>query len=78
MEQRLRRDGEWLDLLTAREVQVLRFTSQGRSNAQVAGDLGVSVHSVKFHLASIYRKLRVRNRTEAAAAYLNLVNSRPR
>jgi DNA-binding CsgD family transcriptional regulator len=76
MEQRLIRDGEWLDLLTAREVQVLQFTSQGRSNSQVAGDLGVSVHSVKFHLASIYRKLRVRNRTEAAAAYLNLVNSR--
>jgi DNA-binding CsgD family transcriptional regulator len=77
MEQRLRKDGEWLDLLTAREVQVLQFTSKGRSNAQVAGDLGVTVHSVKFHLASIYRKLRVRNRTEAAAAYLNLVNSRP-
>lgn len=77
MEQRLRRDGDWLTLLTAREVQVLQFTSQGQSNAQVAGDLGVSVHSVKFHLASIYRKLGVRNRTEAAAAYLNLVNSRP-
>jgi DNA-binding CsgD family transcriptional regulator len=73
MEQSLpERDESLLDRLTPREAQVLRFTSQGRTNSQVAGDLGVSVHSVKFHLASVYRKLGVRNRTEAAALYLNL------
>ena len=37
---------------------------------QVAGELGVSVHAVKFHLASVFKKLGVRNRTEAAVAFL--------
>jgi DNA-binding NarL/FixJ family response regulator len=36
----------------------------------VAEELGVSVHAVKFHLASIFRKLDVHNRTEAAVAFL--------
>jgi DNA-binding CsgD family transcriptional regulator len=65
-----------LDVLTPREAQVLSLTSQGRTNLQVAGDLGVTVHSVKFHLASVYKKLGVRNRTEAAAVYLH-PNQRP-
>jgi DNA-binding CsgD family transcriptional regulator len=56
--------------LSARELEVLALTSRGRTNAAVADELGVSVHAVKFHLASIYRKLGVGNRTEAAAAYL--------
>jgi DNA-binding CsgD family transcriptional regulator len=56
-------------LLTPREDEVLRRTSLGLTNAQVAADLGISVHAVKFHLASIFRKLGVRNRTQAAFAY---------
>lgn len=56
--------------LTAREQEVLRRTSLGQTNAQIAAGLGVTVHAVKFHLGSIFRKLGVRNRTEAAAAYL--------
>jgi len=56
--------------LTAREEEVLRRTSLGQTNAQVADALGVTVHAVKFHLGSIFRKLGVRNRTEAAAIYL--------
>jgi DNA-binding CsgD family transcriptional regulator len=63
-----------LEALTPREAEVLRFTSAGRTNAQVAGDVGLSVHSVKFHLASIYRKLGVRNRTEAAAVYVQCMS----
>ena len=55
--------------LTPREREILRQTSLGRTNAQVAGDLGVTVHAVKFHLASIFRKLQVRNRTEAASVF---------
>jgi DNA-binding CsgD family transcriptional regulator len=56
--------------LTAREEEVLRRTSLGQTNAQVAEALGVTIHAVKFHLGSIFRKLGVRNRTEAAAIYL--------
>jgi DNA-binding NarL/FixJ family response regulator len=59
-----------LGALSPRELQVLRLTSAGWTNRRVAEDLGVSVHAVKFHLASVYRKLQVSNRTEAAAAYL--------
>jgi DNA-binding NarL/FixJ family response regulator len=56
--------------LTCRELEVLRRTATGRTNADVAAELGVSVHAVKFHLASIFRKLDVHNRTEAAVTYL--------
>ena len=56
--------------LTARETQVLDLVSGGRTNIQVAALLGVGVHAVKFHLACIYRKLGVGNRTEATSVYL--------
>jgi DNA-binding NarL/FixJ family response regulator len=56
--------------LSPREEQVLRMTSLGLTNGQIAEHLQISVHAVKFHLASTYRKLGVRNRTEAAVAYL--------
>jgi DNA-binding NarL/FixJ family response regulator len=59
-----------LQLLTVRETQVLEFASLGLTNEQVAHRLDVTVHAVKFHLASVYRKLGVTNRTEAAVAYL--------
>jgi DNA-binding NarL/FixJ family response regulator len=56
--------------LSPRETTVLEMTSQGLKNGEIAERLDVSVHAVKFHLASIYRKLGVANRTEAAVAYL--------
>jgi DNA-binding CsgD family transcriptional regulator len=59
-----------IERLTTREVEVLRRTATGRTNADVAEQLDISVHAVKFHLASIYRKLDVHNRTEAAVAFL--------
>jgi DNA-binding NarL/FixJ family response regulator len=36
----------------------------------MAGELELTVHAIKFHLAAVYRKLGVSNRTEAAVAYL--------
>jgi DNA-binding CsgD family transcriptional regulator len=57
-------------LLTHREHEVLFLASRGLTNSQIASELGVSTHVVKFHLASIYRKLGVVNRTEAAAHYV--------
>jgi DNA-binding NarL/FixJ family response regulator len=56
--------------LSMRETQVLEMASRGMTNSQMAADLCVSVHAVKFHLAAIYRKLGVANRTEAAVAYI--------
>jgi DNA-binding CsgD family transcriptional regulator len=56
--------------LSPREFEVLRMATQGLTNAQIASRLGVTVHAVKFHLASIYRKLGVANRTEAAVVFL--------
>lgn len=55
--------------LTNREVEVLALIANGLSNARTASKLGVTTHAVKFHLASIYRKLAVANRTEATAVY---------
>jgi DNA-binding NarL/FixJ family response regulator len=46
------------------------MTSLGLTNESIAAHLRVTVHAVKFHLASIYRKCGVANRTEAAVAYL--------
>lgn len=53
-----------------RETEVLDRVVLGMTNAQIAKELNVTPHAVKFHLASIYRKLDVMNRTEAAVAYL--------
>lgn len=57
-------------VLSGREAEVLELTSLGLTNKQVASRLGVSIHAVKFHLAAVYRKLGVMNRTEAAVVFL--------
>ena len=46
----------------------------GLTNAEIATRLSITVHAIKFHLASIYRKLGVGNRTEAAVSFLTLKN----
>jgi DNA-binding CsgD family transcriptional regulator len=56
--------------LSRREREVLQMTALGLTNGQIAKRLGVTVHAVKFHLASIYKKLGVANRTEAAVHFL--------
>ena len=65
-----------LSRLTTREHEVLRRTAQGETNAEIAAGLGVTVHAVKFHLSSIFRKLDVHNRTGAVALYFNGSGSR--
>jgi DNA-binding NarL/FixJ family response regulator len=60
-----------LTSLSPRELEVLEMASRGSTNTVIATGLGLSVHAVKFHLASIYRKLGVGNRTEAAVAFLS-------
>jgi DNA-binding NarL/FixJ family response regulator len=63
--------------LTTRELEILDLVAQGLSNGRIAKQLWVTVTTVKFHLTSVYRKLEVSNRTEAARAAhrLGLVQS---
>lgn len=51
--------------LTARELDVIDALAQGLSNRAIAARLGISEHTVKFHLASIFGKLGVTTRTSA-------------
>ncbi len=51
--------------LTAREKEVLKLVSQGASNQQIADSLFVREVTVKTHLNSIFKKLKVSNRTQA-------------
>lgn len=57
--------------LSQRETAVLEIVASGLTNTEAAERLGVSVHAIKFHLTSIYRKLGVSNRTEAAITFLS-------
>jgi DNA-binding NarL/FixJ family response regulator len=52
--------------LTERELEILLLVAGGASNARIAAQLWVSEQTVKFHLSNTYRKLGVRNRTEAS------------
>ncbi|HET9588009.1 MAG TPA: response regulator transcription factor [Anaerolineales bacterium] len=56
--------------LTERELEVLGLVARGLANKQIAAALGISEHTVKFHVSSIYSKLNVTNRTEAVRAGL--------
>lgn len=52
--------------LTQREHDILALLAEGRSNREIAGHLYLSEKTVKAHLAAIFRKLGVTNRTQAA------------
>jgi DNA-binding NarL/FixJ family response regulator len=52
--------------LTRREREILQLVSEGKTNGQVAKVLWVTEQTVKFHLANIFRKLDVTNRTQAS------------
>jgi DNA-binding NarL/FixJ family response regulator len=56
--------------LTPREREVLALVADGLSNKAIAGRLGVSDETVKFHLASIFGKLGASNRTDAVSQAL--------
>jgi len=51
--------------LTPREIEVLRMVAEGLGNKEIASRLGISDHTVKFHISSIFAKLGASSRTEA-------------
>jgi DNA-binding NarL/FixJ family response regulator len=61
--------------LTARELEVLTAMADGATNKAIARRLGISFHTVKFHVAAILEKLDADTRTEAVmkAAQLGIV-----
>lgn len=56
-----------LDLLTQREIEVLRFLSRGLTTVQTGGEMFISENTVKTHIRHILEKLDVNNRAEAVA-----------
>jgi len=54
------------ELLTSRELDVLRLVAEGMTNDQIAQQLSLSSRTIEAHLTHIYTKLDVRSRTEAA------------
>ncbi|MEU0515620.1 helix-turn-helix transcriptional regulator, partial [Amycolatopsis sp. NPDC006125] len=55
-------------LLTLREYQVLAGMALGMTNEEIGADLYISVDTVKTHARRLFRKLDVKNRTQAAMA----------
>ncbi|GGE62478.1 response regulator transcription factor [Actibacterium pelagium] len=52
--------------LTPRENDVLKALTEGKSNKEIARDLGLTEPTIKLHMKTLYRKLGVNNRTQAA------------
>jgi DNA-binding NarL/FixJ family response regulator len=54
-----------IDALTPRELEVINLIAEGLPNKTIAGRLGISEHTVKFHVNAILTKLGAQSRTEA-------------
>jgi len=61
-----------IERLSERELEVLRLLATGLSNKEIAQTLFITAGTVKQHLKSIYGKLQVHNRTEAASCARDL------
>jgi len=56
--------------LSPQEIRLLKLLTEGHQNKTAAAAMGISVHTVSFHLRSIYEKLHVHSRSEAVARAL--------
>jgi DNA-binding NarL/FixJ family response regulator len=68
---------ELLTGLTKRQLQVLALLAQGKSNVEIAGDLGVSDKTIRFYISAILKTLKVRNRTQAALIAARAIGDSP-
>lgn len=59
-------DADPADALSEREMQVLRLTSKGLANKQIARSLGIAERTVKVHLGNVFRRIGATDRTSAA------------
>ena len=64
------------NLLTRRELDVLRLLVRGATNSAIAAELVIAEATVKFHVVNLLRKLRVSNRAEPVARYHRVVRVR--
>jgi len=64
--------GETIEALTSRELEVFELLAKGLSNRDIAGVLGISAHTAKFHVAQILAKVGAATRAEAVAIGLRL------
>ena len=72
-ESEYRKDEKW-NILTKREREVLIQIAEGKWNKEIADSLGISERTVKNHLSSIFRKLQVSDRTQAAIYAVRIWN----
>ena len=58
--------------LSARQRGVLALVADGRSNQEIAGELMITVNTVKFHVRTIFRELGIHNRVEASRVWADM------
>lgn len=63
---RIIKEQKSMDLLTKRELEIIKLLVAGRYNKEIADDLNISEKTVKNHISSIFRKINVSDRTQAA------------
>lgn len=60
--------------LTERQLEVLSLMSKGKSNKEIAEELGLTLGTIKMHSSRIFKTLDVQNRTEAVTKFSRLLN----
>lgn len=63
----LQNAGEYVETLTTRETEILRWIAQGMSNQQIADQLEIALATTKVHIRNIFEKLGVKRRTQAVS-----------
>ncbi len=71
-------DANRVEALSQRERQVIGLAAEGRTNAEIAGELGISVRTVERHLSNAYLKLGIAGRAARAAAVADVVRAERR